>query len=77
MRRTKKEKKKKKKKKTRKKAKRRNENDHKKHVMLSTKRTPKFAARVRNSTTDWPACTSIMVFWCQKRQPISAKYGKT
>ena len=43
--------------------------------MLSKKRTPKFA-RVRNSTTDWPACTSIMVFWCKKRGQLVPNMGK-
>ena len=47
-----------------------------KMLCYQKKRTPKFA-RVRNSTTDWPAFISIMVFWCKKKGPISAKYGKT
>ena len=43
--------------------------------MLSKKRTPKFA-RARNSTTDRPACTSIMVFWCQKHGQLVPNMGK-
>ena len=43
--------------------------------MLSKKGTPKFA-RVRNSTTDWPACISIMVFGVKKRGQLVPNMGK-
>ena len=49
--------------------------DHKK-MLCYQKKNPQIS-RVRNSTTDWPACTSIMVFLVSKKGPISAKYGKT
>ena len=44
-------------------------------MLCYQKKNPQIS-RVRNSTTDWPACTSIMVFWCQKKGQLVPNMGK-
>ena len=43
--------------------------------MLCHQKKPKFA-RARNSTTDRPTCTSIMVFGVQKKGQLVPNMGK-